>query len=104
MLPLIYKAIKGEQALSENFESEGKVYLVRCPKCKKENWAPNVASGVCAWCGYDANRKEEDDRKEKRRDNDHKLVSSRRGRSENSDNAKRPLSNSQSSSEDGPRA
>lgn len=27
--------------------------LIRCPKCGKENYAPNVASGICTWCGYD---------------------------------------------------
>lgn len=31
------------------------IYLVRCPKCNMENYAPNVASGICTWCGYDAN-------------------------------------------------
>lgn len=69
MLPLIYKAVKAEQKLSENFTADGHVYLVRCPECHKENWAPSVASGVCAWCGYDANRKEKND-KNTRRDND----------------------------------
>lgn len=37
--------------------------LIRCPKCGQENWAPQVATGTCAWCGYDAhellNEKEE---------------------------------------------
>lgn len=28
------------------------VYLTHCPKCEMENWAPGVASGQCAWCGY----------------------------------------------------
>ena len=38
-----------------NFQGEdGKVYLVRCPSCKRENWAPAVADGVCAWCGWSA--------------------------------------------------
>lgn len=32
--------------------------LIRCPKCGAENWAPMVAAGICAWCGYD--NKEED--------------------------------------------
>lgn len=31
-----------------------KIYMVRCPKCGKENWAPAVADGQCAWCGYKA--------------------------------------------------
>ena len=33
----------------------GKQFLVRCHECGKENYAPAVASGCCAWCGYDAN-------------------------------------------------
>ena len=33
--------------------------LVRCPKCHAENYAPNVIDGVCAWCGFDINEKEE---------------------------------------------
>lgn len=28
--------------------------LLRCPKCGKENYALNVAKGICTWCGYDA--------------------------------------------------
>jgi len=28
--------------------------MTRCPKCKKENYAAAVSSGVCAWCGYKA--------------------------------------------------
>jgi len=28
--------------------------LIRCPKCGRENWALHVATGTCAWCGYDA--------------------------------------------------
>lgn len=47
--------------MEENFiGDDGRIFLVRCPKCKKENWAPAVASGVCAWCGYDANVEEDD--------------------------------------------
>ena len=54
--PLIYKMVQAEKALNENFTTtEGKTYLVRCPKCGRENYAPSVSSGVCAWCGYDAN-------------------------------------------------
>jgi ribosomal protein L37E len=41
-----------------NFLSkDSKWYLVRCPKCDKENYAPMVASGVCAWCAFDGNKK-----------------------------------------------
>jgi len=40
-----------------NFLSKkGNLYLVRCyncdPKYGRENWAPAVSSGQCAWCGW----------------------------------------------------
>lgn len=38
--------------------SGGRKFLVRCPRCSRENWTCAVASGVCCWCGYDANRVE----------------------------------------------
>lgn len=38
------------------FKSNGKTYLQRCPKCDKENYAMNVSSGICTWCGFDANK------------------------------------------------
>lgn len=28
--------------------------LIRCPECLRENYAPNVTSGFCSWCGFDA--------------------------------------------------
>ena len=37
------------------FVADDQVYLERCPKCDKENWAPAVAKGQCAWCGCEAN-------------------------------------------------
>jgi ribosomal protein L37E len=37
-------------------EEKKMLYMVRCPKCKMENYTPNVASGICTWCGYDANK------------------------------------------------
>jgi len=45
------------QDKSPNFRNaEGKLFLVRCficdPKRGRENWAPAVASGICAWCGW----------------------------------------------------
>ena len=30
---------------------DGNVYLVRCPKCRRENYSLAVSSGQCAWCG-----------------------------------------------------
>jgi len=37
----------------ENFRDEdGNPFVVRCPSCKRENWAYDVATGQCAWCGW----------------------------------------------------
>ena len=44
-------------------DEEGNLYLVRCMACHaeltelknqigRENWAPAVANGICAWCGW----------------------------------------------------
>ena len=42
------------------FKTEsGKWYLVRCPKCNKENWSMAVSSGTCAWCNFDMNKDQE---------------------------------------------
>jgi hypothetical protein len=38
-----------------NFESDGKLYLVKCKRCGVENYGPMVASGECAWCGWYVN-------------------------------------------------
>lgn len=38
----------------EYYEDTNDLLLIRCPKCGRENWALQVASGICAWCGYDA--------------------------------------------------
>ena len=36
-----------------NFTNEnGDLYLVRCESCGNENYAPMVATGQCAWCGW----------------------------------------------------
>jgi len=41
------------QDMQPNFRDEqGKLYLVHCYKCNKENYSIAVASGQCAWCGY----------------------------------------------------
>lgn len=38
------------------YGDNGKWYLIRCQSCGgergRENYAPAVASGQCAWCGY----------------------------------------------------
>ncbi len=58
MMPLILEMVKAEKELEDNFKVGDRTYLVRCPKCKKENYALQVSSGICAWCGYDANKEE----------------------------------------------
>jgi hypothetical protein len=37
---------------------DGRLFMPRCFKCRKENWAPAVASGQCAWCGYEMRDKD----------------------------------------------
>jgi len=38
------------------YADDGRLYLVRCFVCGgehgRENWAPAVADGTCAWCGW----------------------------------------------------
>lgn len=51
---------KVNQDRHPNFRDKaGKLYLVRCFACNKEigteNWAPAVAGGQCAWCGWKEN-------------------------------------------------
>ena len=41
--------------MEELWESDGKIYMVRCVKCDRENYAMAVSSGKCAWCGYQSN-------------------------------------------------
>lgn len=31
------------------------IALIRCPECGRENYAMNVLSGICTWCGWNAN-------------------------------------------------
>lgn len=52
-----YLAGKGIQDRAPNFRSEtGALFLVRCFVCEPKrgvgNYAPVVATGVCAWCGW----------------------------------------------------
>lgn len=50
--------ITKEEQLSHkcNFEKNGRFYLVRCFNCDSdkgtENYAINIASGICTWCGW----------------------------------------------------
>lgn len=41
-------------------DSKGKTCMIRCFECGQENWAMSVASGHCAWCGFDPNKKDGD--------------------------------------------
>ena len=43
----------------------GTLLLIRCPKCGKENYALQVSSGICSWCGFDGRElfEEEDTKK-----------------------------------------
>lgn len=42
----------------EVFEDDGQLFLVRCPKCGRENYLPAVATGQCVFCGYEATQKD----------------------------------------------
>ena len=35
-----------------NFRDQGQLFLVRCYRCGRENYAPAVATGTCAFCGW----------------------------------------------------
>ncbi len=50
MAKTIYQE-RGIEALDD-----GRILLIVCPKCHCENYAPNVVSGVCTWCDYNAHQ------------------------------------------------
>jgi len=39
-------------------ERNGKrmISIVHCPICERENWVTAVASGMCAWCGWEIDK------------------------------------------------
>lgn len=37
----------------EYYPDTDRLLLIICPKCGRENWGVQVATGKCAWCGYD---------------------------------------------------
>ena len=37
-------------------KKDGRLHVVRCPKCSRENYAMAVSEGSCAWCGFDPNK------------------------------------------------
>ena len=48
------KIILGENRGVEYYPEDDTLLLIRCPQCEQENYAPNVAKGICTWCGYNA--------------------------------------------------
>lgn len=45
---------KGKGVVYYDEQSE-KFCMIRCVECGRENWAPAVSGGTCAWCGFDFN-------------------------------------------------
>lgn len=43
---------EGRGFYAENKTGELEKWILRCPKCHEENYAPAVATGMCAWCGH----------------------------------------------------
>ena len=35
-------------------KTTNEVYMVVCPKCKRENEVSYIPHGICAWCDFDA--------------------------------------------------
>jgi hypothetical protein len=44
-----------KQKGGDGFIYKDRICLKKCPECKKNNTAQKLVSGVCAWCGYEAN-------------------------------------------------
>ena len=36
--------------------TEGTICMIRCPQCERENYAIAVATGTCAFCGFNPNK------------------------------------------------
>lgn len=63
-MPLLKKSVTPKKKTKDIHKGNGygfyagnKIFLMRCFECGSENWAPAVATGQCAWCGFDANKK-----------------------------------------------
>ena len=48
---------------------DGTLALTFCAECKKENYAMNVLSGICTWCGFDVNKTNNEGENEKTKTN-----------------------------------
>jgi len=62
-----YKPIDDNRQFSHpNWRNDkGRLFLVRCFKCNplngRENWAMAVATGSCAWCGWEDPKNDKED-------------------------------------------
>lgn len=45
----------GSGYIPKDGERKGKICIVRCPACQRENYHANVSSGFCTWCPFNAN-------------------------------------------------
>ena len=50
-------AVNGKVIGFISFKNDDFINLEKCPKCGRENYTPNVTSGICTWCEFDANDK-----------------------------------------------
>ncbi len=49
------------QDQGSNWRTDGKLFLVRCYVCGRENAGGVVASGTCAWCGWKEDKQDAKD-------------------------------------------
>lgn len=47
-----FKQIAIDYGRGNFLDDNGKLYLVRCPSCERENYSMAVSSGSCCWCGW----------------------------------------------------
>lgn len=40
--------------------SKPKIYLIKCPRCKSENYIYAVEENICVWCEYEASLEDVD--------------------------------------------
>ena len=45
---------EGKETVGFGYQAKtgGKIGLVKCPNCERENYAANVPSGQCTWCEF----------------------------------------------------
>lgn len=51
-----HQQIKGRGFMPKKDNPNKKICLLECPNCSKENYIMYVAKGKCAFCGFDANK------------------------------------------------